>query len=150
VQYKVNPAAETPREVLLSSTISDVRCQGGTDASVCSSANAVAGPDYSGELQINSSIRISDHYNGPGLNEPATVVELPNPVEAICASTSDTAFGGLCTISTSLTALVPTPEFGGQRSVVEFGQIEVSDGGEDGDVETVDNTPFMRQGVFIP
>jgi hypothetical protein len=39
----------------------------------------------------------------------------------------------------------------GNRTVWELGRVEVRDGGPDGDVDTPgDNTPFARQGVFIP
>src|SRR5438552_1984101 len=51
-------------EVLITPSVSDVRCTPGTDASVCNSPNCCDGPDYSGELQMNATIRISDHYNG--------------------------------------------------------------------------------------
>src|SRR5256886_3805027 len=90
--------ATSPEDVLLNSTISDVRCKPATAASVCSSANGTDGPDYSGQIQENATIRISDHYNGPGLNETATVQDLPFPVNLTCANTADTSVGGLCSI----------------------------------------------------
>jgi hypothetical protein len=39
-----------------------------------------------------------------------------------------------------------------KRTVYEFGQVAVKDGGADGVVasDPQDNTVFMRQGVFIP
>ena len=36
------------------------------------------------------------------------------------------------------------------RAIWQTGQVEVLDGGPDGQVSTNDNTVFMRQGVFVP
>src|SRR5204862_6017657 len=57
----------SPEDLLISLSISDVRCKPSTSTSVCNSANSAGGPDYSGDLQSNATIRISDHYNGPSL-----------------------------------------------------------------------------------
>jgi hypothetical protein len=32
----------------------------------------------------------------------------------------------------------------------QLGDLEVLDGGPDGDVDTADNTVFLRQGIFVP
>jgi len=143
--------ATHPEDLIITSSISDVRCTAATDASVCNVANAFDGPDYSGGMQSNATIRISDHDNGPGRNEAATVQDIPFPVNYFCASTSDTSVGGFCTINTTALAVIPQPySFDGKRSVVEIGQLEVSDGGADGEVATAGNTVFLRQGLFIP
>jgi hypothetical protein len=140
----------SPEDVLFTSTISDVRCKPGTDASVCNSPNAADGPDYSGQLESDATIRITDHYNGPNLNEAATVQDIPFPVNYFCANTSSTSTGGFCTINTTVSAQIPPYSFDGKRTVVEIGQFEVSDGGPDGNVATADNTAFLRQGIFVP
>jgi hypothetical protein len=140
----------SPEDVLITSSITDVRCLPATSASVCSSANAADGPDYSGELQGNATIRISDHYNGPGLNEAATVVDIPFPVNASCVATAATNVGGTCTANTTANTVVPGSVKDTQRAVVEIGQLQVNDGGADGLVSTADNTLFEVQGIFIP
>ena len=141
----------SPEDVLITSSISDVRCKAGVSATVCNSANAADGPDYSGQLQGTAQIRISDHYNGPGLNEAATVIDIPFPVNAQCANTADTAIGGLCTANTSANAVVPGSVKDLQRAVVEIQQLQINDGGTDGQVSTTsDNTLFGVQGIFIP
>jgi hypothetical protein len=140
----------SPEDVLITSSISDVRCKAATAAAVCNSANAADGPDYSGGLQGNAIIRISDHYNGPGLNEAATVQDIPFPVNTNCANTASTTEGGLCSVSTSANAAVPGSVKDLQRAVVEIAQLQVSDGGADGQVATTDNTLFEVQGIFIP
>jgi hypothetical protein len=143
----------SPEDVLTTLSISDVRCRPGTDSSVCSTANAAGGPDYSGQIQSNATIRISDHYNGPSLTEAATVQDIPFPVNASCASTSDTSIGGTCSVTACATCIgPPRGDIGGQRSVVEITQIQVVDGGADGNISTQpqNNTLFAVQGVFIP
>jgi hypothetical protein len=144
------PGPPEDSDVLIKSNGSDIRCTPAGAATVCNSANAADCPDYSGELQGNAIIRISDHYNGPGLNEPATVQDIPFPVNTSCANTASTTEGGLCSVSTSANAAVPGSVKDLQRAVVEIAQLQVSDGGADGQVATTDNTLFEVQGIFIP
>jgi hypothetical protein len=143
----------SPQDVLTTLSISDVRCRPGTDASVCGTANAADGPDYSGQIQGNATLRISDHYNGPNLTEAATVVDIPFPVNAFCVSTSDTSIGSTCSVTACATCIgPPRGDIGGQRSVVEITQIQVFDGGADGNISTQpeNNTLFAIQGIFTP
>jgi hypothetical protein len=140
----------TPEDILITSSISDVRCKAGTAASVCTSTNAADGPDYSGGLKGTAQVRISDHYNGPGLNEAATVQDIDFPFTASCASTADTSTGGLCTATTSANAVNPGSVQNTQREVVEFGQIALNDGGVNGVAGAPDATQFEVQGIFIP
>jgi hypothetical protein len=136
-------------EVRFSGSITDVRCLPGTDTSVCNSPNAQDGPDYSGQLEMVATIRISDHFNGPNQNEAATVRDLPNPVPLDCVNTADTSTGGVCMVVPQASC-PPNCSISGRRTLVEFGQIEVFDGGKDGANGTADNTVFMRGGIFIP
>jgi hypothetical protein len=144
--------ATDPADVLTTLTVSDVRCRPATDASVCGTANTRDGPDYSGEIQGNATIRISDHYNGPSLTEAATVQDIPFPINAPCVNTADTSTGGTCSVTGCATCFgPPRGDIGGQRTVVGITQFEVSDGGPDGTVSTqAGATVFLRQGVFVP
>jgi hypothetical protein len=142
--------ATSPEDVLITSNITDVRCKPATSATVCSSANAGDGPDYSGEIQGNAQIRISDHYNGPGLNEAATVVDIPFPVNGSCVNTTATTIGGTCSVNTTANTVVPGSVKDTQRGVIEIQQLQITDGGADGLVSTADNTLFEVQGIFIP
>ena len=144
------PGPPEDSDVLIKSNITDVRCTPAGGAAVCTSANAADGPDYSGEVQGNAIIRISDHYNGPGLNEAATVQDIPFPVNATCANVASTTIGGTCNANTSANAAVPGSVKDTQRAVVEIAQLQVNDGGADGQVATADNTLFEVQGIFIP
>jgi hypothetical protein len=149
VRLKVKTTS--PEDLLISGSISDVRCLPPTDASVCNTANSADGPDYSGQVQGNATIRISDHYNGPGLNEAATVQDIPFPVNMTCANTTDALVGGACNVTTGGAVVCPECSLKeGQRMVVEMTQFEVGDGGQDGAISTTGNTPFMREGIFIP
>jgi hypothetical protein len=136
-------------DVLLSGQATDIRCKAGVAA--CGSANTADGPDYTGEVQSNAIIRISDHYNGAGLNEPATVQDVPFPTTVPCGATTSTSTGGFCSVATSANAIIPGSVISSQRAIVETAQIFANDGGVDGLVSTpADNSLFAVQGVFIP
>jgi hypothetical protein len=142
--------ATSPEDVLIDSVGTDIRCLPGTAATVCNSPNAGDGPDYSGEMQGNATIRISDHYNGPSLTEAATVVDIPFPVNGTCVNTTLTSIGGTCSTHTTANTVVPGSVKDTQRGVVEISQLQISDGGADGQAATAGNTLFSVQGIFIP
>jgi hypothetical protein len=146
------PGPPSDSNIEVTFRVTDVRCKGGTTA--CGNANATGGPDYVGELQANMTIRNTDHYNAAtagGGTDPATMTDIPLPVQAYCANTTDTSIGALCQISSSTQAMIPDPcGCEGKRMLVQFGQIRVSDGGPDGIVASNDNTPFLAGGLFIP
>jgi hypothetical protein len=144
---KVVPGS--PSEVSISLSISDVRCKPGTAASVCAGPNAADGPDYSGQVHLGATVRISDHDNGPNRNEPATVMDIPFEAQFNCVNTPDTTIGGLCNAP-------PAPCLGcfpanvRPLAVVGMTQVLIVDGGQDGQIATADNTLFMKQGFFVP
>jgi hypothetical protein len=127
-------------DVLVTASITDVRNQ--TDLS-----------DYGGQLRANTTVRITDRDNGSGGSggsDPATVSDVPLGVTIPCAATTNTGTGGTCSVSTSLDSLVPGTVTEGDRSIWQLGDVTVSDGGADGLVSTSPNTPFARQGLFVP
>ena len=140
---KVGVIAGTPgppdeADVAVALTLTDVR-------------NAVGLTDYAGEVQMRAAFRVTDRANGPGTDEPGTVQDLDVPVNAMCAVTpDDPAVGSTCGVVTTLDAVVPGIIVEVRRSVWEIGQIEVLDGGPDGDADTPGNGVFARQGVFVP
>ena len=145
------PGPPEDSDVLITANITDVRCKAGTTA--CGAANAADGADYTGAVQGNATIRITDHFNAVaagGGTDPATVVDIPFPVGATCAATASTAIGGTCSAVTSANATVPGAVKDGKRAVIEVGQITITDGGPDGVVATTPNTLFEIQGIFIP
>ena len=149
------PGPPEDSDVLIQMAITDVRCKAGTTA--CGNVNAVAGPDYTGSLQAAAAQRTSDHWNAVaagGGPDPATVVDVPGfwigPVAFGCAQTADANEGSTCTANTSSNAIVPQAIKDGKRTVVEFGQWTVFDGGPDGLTATSPNYHFARTGIFIP
>ena len=145
------PGPPDDSDILLSISVTDVRCKVSTTA--CGSANAGDGPDYTGEVQGNVNVRITDHFNAVaagGGTDPATVVDIPYPTTTPCAATASTAIGATCSVSTSANAAVPGSVKDGKRFIMEFGQRVINDGGSDGVVNTSPNSLFEVQGLWVP
>ena len=138
-----------PGDVRITVTASDIRCLPGTAATVCNSANAVDGPDYSGDLQLTPLFRITDH-GGPG-GEAVTVSDLPLTVGSNgsfpCQDTSDTTVGGQCGVATTYNAGIPGAVVGGRRTIWELSQIVVLQSGASGHEQ---GFTFLKEGVFVP
>jgi hypothetical protein len=133
--------------------VTDIRCLPAVAATVCNTPNSADGPDYSGNMQLlNAPSRISDHLNGPGLNEAGTLGDIPYPMDVNCAVTASTAIGSECTTNTTANAVVPGAVQAGKRMIWEFGQVQVADAGADGDIHRGEGavTLFLGQGVFVP
>jgi hypothetical protein len=147
------PGPPEDSDVKLIASSTDIRCKAGVAA--CGSANAADGADYTGEVQGNALIRITDHWNAvaPGGGpDAATVQDIPFPVTATCTATGSTAIGSQCNITTSANAVLPgVPVKDGKRANVEIQQVQITDGGPDGVMGTpTGNTLFAVQGIFIP
>jgi glucose/arabinose dehydrogenase len=136
-------------DIEITAGITDVRCKGATTP--CGAANAAGGSDYTGELQANSSLRIVDRGNGgSGTAGAGTVQDTSFPVTIPCADTPDTSVGATCSVATTANTLAPGAVAAGGRTVWQLGDIDVFDGGPDGDVDTAGNTLFLTQGLFAP
>jgi hypothetical protein len=136
-------------DVMARASVSDVRCLPGEAA--CGAANSNAGSDYTGELQVSFRLRVTDRLNGAALTDPATTVDSPFRVTVPCVATAaDATTGSNCAVNTTANAVVPGAVTGGGRTIWQLGQVEVYDGGTDGDAETDGNTLFLRQGLFVP
>jgi hypothetical protein len=107
--------------------------------------------DYTGALQANPTLRITDAYNGPSLTVPATTTDIPFPFTVPCSATAGPPdVGASCAVTTTADAVLPGSVKEGKRAIWRLGQVEVLDGGADGDVATADNTVFARQAIFVP
>jgi ABC-type phosphate transport system substrate-binding protein len=106
--------------------------------------------DYTGQVQLDSTVQITDRLNGTSGSQPGTGQSIPFPVTVGCTTTASASVGSTCSISTTFDAVVPGSVPEGKRSIWELGQVVVNDGGSDGLVSTGPNTVFERQGVFIP
>jgi uncharacterized repeat protein (TIGR01451 family) len=149
VLFKVDVNADpTPSDVLMITTVNDVRCQSGV--TTCGAANAGDGPDYVGQLQVLYDLRLTDRFNDPPAASPATGSDTTFPLTMPCSASSSTGSGATCTLNTTANSIMPGSARSGDRAVWEIGKVRVFDGGPDGVASTADNTPFQAQGVFIP
>ena len=111
--------------------------------------------DYTGELQAQVTLRITDRNNSllPPIfpdDQPGTVQDTPLSVTVPCTGTAG-AIGSTCSITTTADSLVPATVIERDRSVWQFDRVRLLDGGADGDAETTgDNALFATQGVFVP
>jgi hypothetical protein len=129
---------ENEADVLVAASLTDVRNRG--DLS-----------DYTGELLVDSALRITDHYNGPAQDEPATAQDTSFPMTMSCSPTPSAAIGGACALSSSFNAIVPGAVPEGKRAIWQLGEIDVFDGGSDGVASTTSgNTLFADEGIFTP
>jgi hypothetical protein len=149
-----NGALANDADVAITGNLTDVRCQGSTTS--CGSANTSAGPDYTGGLLAKLSLRITDHNNnnpsvpGDPFDDAATGT-FPNfPIAMSCAATANTT-GATCSTTTTANSLVPGALVEGKRAIVEVSQVQVYDGGPDGNPNSGSNEAlFAVQGIFIP
>jgi hypothetical protein len=107
--------------------------------------------DYTGQVLVDQTLRITDKLNGTTGTDSATAQDMRFPAVAPCAGTADTTIGSTCSITTTFNAVVPGAVIEERRAIWQLGKVEVYDGGADSDVATrSDNTLFMDQGVFVP
>lgn len=132
VRYDVIPA-----DVRIAVSMADVRKQ--SDLS-----------DYTGDLRADQTLRITDRYNGPSLNEAATLQDVSFPLTVPCSATADATIGATCSATTTANALAPGVLAAGNRTTWQIGQVQVFDGGPDSDADTAPNTVFAREGLFVP
>jgi hypothetical protein len=146
-------------DILVQVEVNDVRCR--PTGSRCGTANASGPADYSGDIRLAFTVRLTDHFNAlapGGGTDAATVqdfaIKYNNTTDGIpgaCAQTASTSTGSTCSSNTSLNAVIPGSLKEAKRAIYELDAVRIFDGGADGDGgTTADNTVFMRPGVFIP
>ena len=108
--------------------------------------------DYTGELRASVSTRITDKDNPPpaGGASDGTVSDTPIAFTVPCSATPASPAGATCSVTTTLDTVTGGAIKEGVRANWQLGQIEVFDGGPDGDAETTPNTLFAKQGIFAP
>jgi hypothetical protein len=129
------PADEA--DITLAASLTDVRAHDTLD-------------DYAGELEATAAVRLTDRASGPAGDERATVTDFAFPFALVCTPTADPGIGSECTASTTADALIPAVVVERKRAIWQLASVEVRDGGADGEVSTPGNTPFARQGLFVP
>ena len=125
------PADEA--DVGLTVSLADVRLAAGLD-------------DYTGELETNVTLRVTDREAGV----PTTVEDLPFAVTVPCSATPSTTIGATCSLSTTADAVLPGIVVEARRTIWQLEDMMITDGGTDGLASTEPNTVFLRPGLFIP
>ena len=143
------PSAGDQADVRITSALTGVRCiavSGG-----CGSA----GGTYDGKLLGLLSVRLTDQLNGPAQIKAGTASDYPFAWGVQCA-------GGACGMTTSADAVLPGLVLEQKRAVWQLAELEVLDGGPDGDLAAAGGscppactgnggeTPFLRQGLYAP
>jgi hypothetical protein len=125
-------------DVRLAASATDVRLKAGLG-------------DYTGELEANARLRLTDRASGTAVNEPATVQDFIYRFTVPCQSTLSTTVGSTCAVATTADAIQPGTVTEGARTIWQLGQVTLLDGGPDGVAATAaGNTLFEAQGVFVP
>jgi hypothetical protein len=107
--------------------------------------------DYTGQVQTVLNVGLTDHQPTANGDEPQTTQDFPFRVTVPCTATVSTAIGSTCSLTTTADTLMPGAVPESKRSIWALHQVQVFDGGPDGDVTTTgDNTLFETQGVFVP
>ena len=142
-----HPGPPDDSHVKIEASITDVRCKPGVNT--CGNANTAGGPDFTGELSGQLTVRLTDDYNGPNANQAGTLADLPQPFTLFCGSTADPSIGATCKTVEVFCSSCPPPKEG-VRMNAELTQVRIMDGGADGRGTPEDNTLFMVQGVLLP
>ena len=140
-------------DVKFTSAVSDVRCVG------VSGGCSAAGGTFAGKLLGLVTLRITDRLNSTAFQEAGTVTDYPFAWGLQCSD-------GGCSSTTSADAVIPGLVNERRRAIWELGQIQVLDGGSDGDLVAAPSpgsgacppacagnggeTVFLRQGLFAP
>jgi endoglycosylceramidase len=133
----IDPANGDQADIAISARIGDVRNKSNLS-------------DYTGELRALIGLRITDRYNADSLSRAATVADTPLAFNIGCTGTSGPD-GAACNVATTADAVTAGIAREGTRAVWQLGQVQVYDGGADGDADTAgDNTAFAVQGLFAP
>jgi hypothetical protein len=106
--------------------------------------------DYTGQLQLDATLRATDRLNGSAPVDTGTVADMPFPVTVPCTATANTAIGSACAVTTTADAVVPGSVREVKRTIWQLGRVALLDGGADGLASTADNSTFATQGVFVP
>jgi hypothetical protein len=134
-----NPAPPDDSDNLIAVSLTDMRNKSDLD-------------DYTGEMRIQMTLRLTDKTSGTSGTDGATVQDFPFSFNVPCfPTTSDTTIGSTCSLSTTADTLMPGMVPEGKRTVTLFDDFRVYDGGSDGDADTTgDNTVFAGMGIFTP
>jgi WD40 repeat protein len=140
-------------DVKITNTSTGIRCVG------VSGGCTAAGGTYSGKILSRMTLRITDRLNGPEQTVSGTAEDHPLHWGIQCA-------GGNCSVVTSADSVIPAVAKEGKRAVWQLSQLQVLDGGADGNLASAPapgsgvcppacmgnggETVFLHQGLFVP
>jgi hypothetical protein len=134
----VDPSDGDQSDVKISANLEDVRRAGDLG-------------DYTGELQGQFQLRMTDRANADGLDQPATATDLPFSFTIPCQATpADPDIGSTCKLTSSIDTVLAGAIMEGKRSVWAISGVSVFDGGSDNVAGTSGNTEFATAGLFVP
>ena len=164
IRLRADPGFDppVPPDIEIELALTDVRCV--PTGARCGPANASGPADYSGEMRLSFTVRLTDHFNAtapgggpdPATAEDFTMDEVPTPqfgtpLTWACVQSGSTSTGSTCNLSTTLNTLIPGAVKDGKRGIWALNAVKIYDGGADSDGDTAaDNTVLLRPGVFIP
>jgi hypothetical protein len=106
--------------------------------------------DYTGQLQGQLVLRLTDRLNGAGADKSATAMDVPLSFTIPCQTTASTTIGSTCSVVTSADGVTAGLVAESKRAIWELRDAKVFDGGADGVASTAPNTLFAAQGFFAP
>jgi hypothetical protein len=107
--------------------------------------------DYTGQLQGQVLLRVTDRLNGPAANENATGQDVPFTFTIPCTETVGSGnIGATCAVNTTADAVVPGAVTETKRAIWQMADVRVFDGGADGQASTTPNSLYLKQGIFVP
>jgi hypothetical protein len=133
----VTLTVQSPADVRVAASITDIRKK--SDRT-----------DYTGQLQLQLPLRLTDKRSGPSANEPGTG-DTTIPFTVPCTATGDTAIGSSCSVTTTANSIFPSAAVDNARAIWALHSVQVFDGGPDGLASTTSgNTLFANQAIFAP
>ena len=141
-------------DVKITSSLTGIRCLG------VSGGCSAGGGQYQGKVMGTMTLRITDRLNGPAETSPGTTEDYPFEWGVQCAS-------GTCNSVTSADSTIPGIAKEVKRAVWQLSQLEVLDGGLDGNLISAlspasgvcppactgngdGESLFLQQGLFAP
>ncbi len=119
------------------------------------------GADYTGQLILDTTLRITDRRNTPLDEGTGTVQDASFAVPYDCLATPNPNSGGRCTLQTTVNSLAPGFAQEEHRSIFSILDLSIKDAGADGSVASPngacpytcgsgDETVFLKGGVVTP
>ena len=118
--------------------------------------------DYTGNVIVKTTLRMTDKASGDTANTAATVQDFDFGAPVSCVATSDTDLGGACNQVTTLDTMVPGFAREGDRTIMSALSVWVEDAGPDPSIDpggddtcpptcgSGDESTYLRQGLFTP